>query len=102
MPKNLAQFIKTLSKLFAKKGNQLYIWDFDFIPNTIVLAYSPSKKYPEKILTSLAISMGTKLYEHIFNSEIIYYKRNRHITFFIFDIIEIIKSFGQNFKKTYK
>jgi hypothetical protein len=69
MPKNLAQFIKTLSKLFAKKGNQLYICDFDY---TIVLAYSSSKIYPEKILTSLAISIETTLYEYIFNSEIIY------------------------------
>ena len=87
MPKNLAQFIKTLSQLFAKKGNQLYIYNFDFIPNTIVLAYSSSKIYPEKIMTPLAISIGTKLYEYIFNSEITYCKRNRHINLFIFDII---------------
>ena len=59
--------------MFATKGNQLYICDFDFIPNTIVLAYFSSKIYHEKILTSLAISIGTKLYEYIFNSEITYY-----------------------------
>ena len=59
--------------MFPRKRNQLCICDFDFIPNTVVLAYSSNKIYPEKILTSLAISIGTKLYEYIFNIEIIYY-----------------------------
>ena len=56
--------------MWAKKGNELYICDFSFIPNTIVVSYTLNYITKSKILTSLAISLGTKLYEYIFFSDI--------------------------------
>ena len=59
---NLSQFTNILCQMWAKKGRELYICDFDFIPNTIVIAYS-SIKIQDEILTSICISYGFILYE---------------------------------------
>ena len=67
---NLSQFTNILCQMWAKKGNELYICDFSFIPNTIVVSYTLNYITKSKILTSLAISLGTKLYEYIFFSDI--------------------------------
>ena len=37
---NLTKYTNILCQMWAKKGNELYICDFDFIPNTMVIAYS--------------------------------------------------------------
>ena len=66
--KNLSQFTNILCQMWAKKGNELYICDFSFVPNTIVIAYSSSNINKKCILTSVAISIGTKLYEYLFYS----------------------------------
>jgi hypothetical protein len=54
--------------MWAKQGNELYICDFSFVPQTLVIAYSTSKINKDKSITSVAISIGTKLYEYIFFS----------------------------------
>ena len=67
---NLSQFTNILCQMWAKKGNELYICDFSFIPKTIVVAYSSMAIKDKKVLTSISISIGTKLYEYMFYSEI--------------------------------
>ena len=67
---NLSQFTNILCQMWAKKGNELYICDFDFIPKTMVVAYSSIEVKDKKILTSISVSVGTKLYEYLFYSEI--------------------------------
>ena len=67
---NLSQFTNILCQMWAKKGNELYICDFNFIPKTIVVAYSSMAIKDKKVLTSISISIGTKLYEYMFYSEI--------------------------------
>ena len=67
---NLSQFTNILCQMWAKKGNELYICDFGFIPKTIVVAYSSMVLSDRKILTSLSVSLGSKLYEYIFYSNI--------------------------------
>ena len=67
---NLSQFTNILCQMWAKKGNELYICDFSFIPKTIVVAYSSMTVKNNKILTSISISFGTKLYEYMFYSKI--------------------------------
>ena len=56
--------------MWAKKGNELYICDFSFVPKTIVVAYSSMAIKDKKVLTSISISIGTKLYEYMFYSDI--------------------------------
>ena len=67
---NLSQFTNILCQMWAKKGNELYICDFSFIPKTMVVAYSSMIVQDKKVLTSLSISIGTKLYEYMFYSKI--------------------------------
>ena len=67
---NLSQFTNILCQMWAKKGNELYICDFSFIPKTIVVAYSSMVIQEKKILTSISISIGTKLYEYMFYSKV--------------------------------
>ena len=66
---NLSQYTNILCQMWAKQGNELYICDFGFIPHTLVIAYSSNYITKTKILTSIAISLGTKLYEYIFYSD---------------------------------
>ena len=67
---NLSQFTNILCQMWAKKGNELYICDFGFIPKTMVVAYSSMNLHNNKVLTSISVSVGTKLYEYMFYSEI--------------------------------
>ena len=67
---NLSQFTNILCQMWAKKGNELYICDFSFVPKTIVVAYSSMVIQEKKVLTSIAISIGTKLYEYMFYSKV--------------------------------
>ena len=67
---NLSQFTNILCQMWAKKGNELYICDFSFIPKTIVVAYSSMVIQDKKVLTSISISIGTKLYEYMFYSKV--------------------------------
>ena len=64
------QFTNILCQMWAKKGNEFYICDFSFIPKTMVIAYSSVALNENKILTSIAISIGTKVYEYLFDSMI--------------------------------
>ena len=73
---NLTKFTNILCQIWAKKGNELYICDFGFIPNTLVVAYSSMVLHDKKILTSISISIGTKLYEYMFYSKIEENKNN--------------------------
>jgi hypothetical protein len=56
--------------MWAKKGNELYICDFSFVPKTMVVAYSSTEVQGNKVLTSIAVSFGPKLYEYVFHSDI--------------------------------
>ena len=67
---NLSQFTNILCQMWAKKGNELYICDFSFVPKTIVVAYSSMVIQEKKVLTSISISIGTKLYEYMFYSKV--------------------------------
>ena len=40
---NLSQYTNILCQMWAKKGNELYICDFSFIPKTMVVAYSSTE-----------------------------------------------------------
>ena len=69
--KNLSQFTNILCQMWAKQGNELYICDFSFVSQTIVISYSSSplkSANKEGCLTSVAVSIGTKLYEYMFYS----------------------------------
>ena len=66
---NLTKFTNILCQMLAKKGNELYICDFSFVPNTVVIAYSSSFINSNCILTSIAISVRTKLYDYKFYSK---------------------------------
>ena len=67
---NLTQFTNVLCQMWAKKGNELYTCDFSFIKKTLVVAYSSMVLQDKRVLTSLSISCGTKLYEYLFYSKI--------------------------------
>lgn len=67
---NLSQFTNILCQMWAKKGNELYICDFSFVPKTMVVAYSSTEVQGNKVLTSIAVSFGPKLYEYVFHSDI--------------------------------
>ena len=66
----LSQFTNILCQMWAKKGNELYICDFSFVPKTMVVAYSSMAIQDKKVLTSISVSIGTKLYEYMFYSKI--------------------------------
>ena len=66
----LSQFTNILCQMWAKKGNELYICDFSFVPKTMVVAYSSMAVQDNQILTSISVSIGTKLYEYMFYSEL--------------------------------
>ena len=82
---NLSQFTNILCQMWAKKGNELYICDFSFIPKTIVVAYSSMVIQEKKVLTSISISIGTKLYEYMFYSKV---EENPNVDFRISPSIE--------------
>ena len=73
---SLSQFTNILCQMWAKKGNELYICDFSFVPKTMVVAYSSTAVSDSKTLTSISISYGVKLYEYIFYSQIEENKNN--------------------------
>ena len=66
----LSQFTNILCQMWAKKGNELYICDFSFVPKTMVVAYSSMAVQNNQILTSISVSIGTKLYEYMFYSSL--------------------------------
>lgn len=66
----LSQFTNILCQMWAKKGNELYICDFSFVPKTMVVAYSSMAVQNNQILTSISVSFGTKLYEYMFYSDL--------------------------------
>ena len=66
--KNLSQFTNILCQMWAKQGNELFICDLNFVPQTIVIAYCSSKINKNLFLTSVAVSIGSKLYEYMFFS----------------------------------
>ena len=66
--KNLSQFTNILCQMWAKQGNELFICDLNFVPKTIVIAYSSSRINKNLFLTSVAVSLGSKLYEYMFFS----------------------------------
>ena len=66
----LSQFTNILCQMWAKKGNELYICDFSFVPKTMVVAYSSMAVQNNQILTSISVSIGTKLYEYMFYSDL--------------------------------
>ena len=66
----LSQFTNILCQMWAKKGNELYICDFSFVPKTMVIAYSSMSVQNNQILTSISVSIGTKLYEYVFYSDL--------------------------------
>ena len=67
---NLSQFTNILCQMWAKKGKELYTCDFSFIKKTLVVAYSSMVIQDKKILTSICISKGTKLFEYVFYSKV--------------------------------
>ena len=64
----LSKFTNILCQMWAKKGNELYICDFSFVPKTMVVAYSSMAVQNNQILTSISVSIGLKLYEYMFYS----------------------------------
>ena len=70
--KNLSPYTNILCQIWAKRGSEVYICDFSFVPKTLVIAYSSAlvRKNEKKILTSISVSWGFKLYEYFFYSEI--------------------------------
>ena len=54
--KNLSQFTNILCQMWAKQGNELFICDLNFVPQTIVIAYCSSKINKNLFLTSVAVS----------------------------------------------
>ena len=101
---NLSQFTNILCQMWAKKGNELYICDFSFVPKTIVVAYSSMVIRDKKVLTSLSISIGTKLYEYMFYSEIGENKENEtRISPSIGTLLlKALVSIGKHLKKSIK
>ena len=98
---NLSQFTNILCQMWAKKGNELYICDFNFVPKTMVIAYSSIAIQDKKTLTSMSISIGTKLYEYMFYSEVAENKANdKRISPSIESILtNSLKTIGKHLKK---
>ena len=100
--KNLSQFTNILCQMWAKQGNELYICDFGFIPHTLVIAYSSNYITKTKILTSIAISLGTKLYEYLFYSDTSE-SENTNISASLYSILfKALKTLGKTTKKAFK
>ena len=99
---NLSQFTNILCQRWAKKGNELYICDFGFVPQTLVISYSSNYISKTKILTSLAISLGTKLYEYLFYSDTSE-SEDANISSSLYSILhKALKTLGKNLKKPVK
>ena len=99
---NLSQFTNILCQMWAKKGNELYICDFGFVPQTLVISYSSNYINKTKILTSLAISLGTKLYEYLFYSDTSE-SEDANISSSLYSILhKALKTLGKNLKKPVK
>ena len=103
---NLSQFTNILCQMWAKKGNELYICDFNFIPNTLVIAYSSTKSKENTILTSVSISIGAKLYEYMFFSESCAYdtesKNNNSVPPSLSSVLsKALKTLGKVMKKPF-
>ncbi len=103
---NLSQFTNILCQMWAKKGNELYICDFNFIPNTLVIAYSSTKSKENTILTSVSISIGAKLYEYMFFSESCTYdtesKNNNSVPPSLSSVLsKALKTLGKVMKKPF-
>ena len=98
---NLSQFTNILCQMWAKKGNELYICDFGFVPKTMVVAYSSTEISGNRVLTSIAVSLGNKLYEYMFYSDIAENpKRERKISPSIKDLLSnALKTIGKHVKK---
>ena len=99
---NLSQYTNILCQMWAKQGNELYICDFGFIPHTLVIAYSSSYISKTKILTSIAISLGTKLYEYIFYSDVSESENNNISTSLYSILFKALKTLGKTSKKAFK
>ena len=100
--KNLSQFTNILCQMWAKQGNELYICDFSFVPHTLVIAYSSSLINKNTILTSIAISIGTKLYEYFFYSSISGDQDTNNSSSLYSTLYRALRSLGKIFKKTIK
>jgi hypothetical protein len=99
---NLSQYTNILCQMWAKQGNELYICDFGFIPHTLVIAYSSNYITKTKILTSIAISLGTKLYEYLFYSDTSE-SENTNISASLYSILfKALKTLGKTTKKAFK
>ena len=99
---NLSQYTNILCQMWAKQGNELYICDFGFIPHTLVIAYSSNFITKTKILTSIAISLGTKLYEYLFYSDTSE-SENSNISASLYSILfKALKTLGKTTKKPFK
>ena len=97
---NLSQFTNILCQMWAKKGNELYICDFSFVPKTMVIAYSSMGILGNKVLTSISISLGTKLYEYMFYSEIGENENTSSVSPSIKSLlIKSLKAVGKHLKK---
>ena len=100
--KNLSQFTNILCQMWAKKGNELYICDFSFVPNTLVISYSSSYINKTKIITSVAVSFGNKLYEYLFYSDTLD-SSNGNISISLYTILcKALKTLGKNIKKKFQ
>ena len=95
--KNLSQFTNILCQMWAKQGNELYICDLNFVPQTIVIAYSSNPIDKNRSLLSVAISIGSKLYEYMFFSTTI---QGTDISSSLYDILyKAFKIIGKVMKK---
>ena len=99
---NLSQYTNILCQMWAKQGNELYICDFGFIPHTLVIAYSSNFITKTKILTSIAISLGTKLYEYIFYSDVSESENNNISTSLYSILFKALRTLGKTSKKAFK
>ena len=95
--KNLSQFTNILCQMWAKQGNELYICDLNFVPQTIVVAYSSNPIDKNRSLLSVAVSIGSKLYEYMFFSTTI---QGTDISSSLYDILyKAFKIIGKVMKK---
>ena len=95
--KDLSQFTNILCQMWAKQGNELYICDLNFVPQTIVIAYSSSLIKKNLCLLSVAVSIGSKLYEYMFFSTTI---EGTDISSALYSILyKVFKLIGKVMKK---
>ena len=67
---NLSLFTNVLAQIWGKHGIEFFSVDFDFVKDTIVMAYSVMKYKDNKSITSLCISYTKTKVEYVFYSEI--------------------------------